>query len=73
MKLEFAVSFHINIEFKLFYTTCLSLHDFIRGKKAIHYDLLAYYEGTCLQWCQAKSYGQSAKPHKLHCEEISTL
>lgn len=36
MKLEFAVSFHINIEFKFFYTTCLSLHGFIRGKKAIH-------------------------------------
>lgn len=35
MKLEFAVSFHINIEFRSFYPTCLSLHGFVRGKKAI--------------------------------------
>lgn len=73
MKLAFTVSFQVNTEFKLFYPTCLSLHGFIRGKKAIHYNLLAYYEGTCLQQCQAKSYRQSAKPHNLHCEEISTL
>lgn len=42
VKLAFTVSFQGSGELKLFSPTCLSLLGFIRGKKVIHNNLLAY-------------------------------